>query len=181
MQHRTPGTPSRYTFTDYSPAWPTEFEREAEKLRALLGEELLHTHHIGSTSVPGLAAKPIIDLLPIVRDIGQMDAAAERFGAAGYKIWGEYGIPGRRFFTKDRDGLRTHNLHFFQAGFPEIERHLSFVAYLRAHPAICDEYAALKREAFARHPADVNAYNDYKDGWIKRIEKLALASWPPRK
>jgi GrpB-like predicted nucleotidyltransferase (UPF0157 family) len=166
--------PSRYTFTEYSSEWPHEFEQEAARLRALLGDELLAVHHIGSTSVPGLAAKPTIDVIPVVRDIERIDELTPSLEEAGYKAWGEYGLPERRFFTRDRDGFRTHNVHIYQEGNPEIERHLAFCAYLRSHEAIRDEYAVLKRDVFARHPADIEAYCDGKDAWIKRIQGEAL-------
>jgi GrpB-like predicted nucleotidyltransferase (UPF0157 family) len=166
--------PSRYTFTDYSPDWPLEFERESERLKPLLGDTLLTVHHIGSTSVPGLAAKPIIDLLPVVRDIASVDERTPRMEEAGYRAWGEYGLPGRRYFTRDRDEYRTHNIHIYQADNPDIERHLAFCAYLRSHASACREYEALKREVHEHHPADIAAYNDGKNAWIKRVEALAL-------
>jgi GrpB-like predicted nucleotidyltransferase (UPF0157 family) len=166
--------PSRYSFTDYSPDWPHEFRREAVRLKALIGEKLLTVHHIGSTSVPGLAAKPIIDVLPVVRNIEQVDELTPRFEGAGYKAWGEYGLPGRRYFSKDSDGYRTHNVHIYQEGNPEIERHLAFCAYLRSHESVRDEYEALKRAVFACHPSDIEGYMNGKDAWIKRIEGVAL-------
>lgn len=167
-------TPSLYSFTDYSPEWPGEFQREAGRLKGLLGDELVIVHHIGSTSVPGLAAKPIIDLLPLVRDLAFIDDHTAVLEHAGYKAWGEYGLPGRRYFTRDRDEVRTHNLHIFQVDDPDVDRHLAFCAYLRAHEAARKEYEALKRELYARHPADISAYNDGKDAWIKRMEGVAL-------
>src|SRR5690242_5001551 len=95
-------TPSRYTFSDYSADWPAAFEREAERLRRVLGDELVDVHHIGSTSVPGLAAKAIIDLLPLVRTLAAVDARTPALREAGYRDWGEFGLPGRRYFTRDR-------------------------------------------------------------------------------
>jgi GrpB-like predicted nucleotidyltransferase (UPF0157 family) len=166
--------PSLYTFTDYSPTWPSEFEQEAARLQALLDDDLITIHHVGSTSVPGLAAKPIIDLLPIVRDIAQIDVCTPMLEAAGYKAWGEYGLPGRRFFTKDRGAYRTHNVHIYQTGDPDIERHVAFCTFLRSHAKIRDEYAALKRQVYACHPADIEAYNDGKNDWIKSLEPVAI-------
>ena len=163
---------SQYIFTDYSPDWPFEFNQEAGRLKTLLGDELITVHHIGSTSVPGLAAKPIIDVRPLVRSIVHMDDRAPRFWEAGYKAWGEYG---RRYFTKDRGGYRTHNLHIYQSDHPDVERHLAFCAYLRSHEHTRQEYEVLKREVYARHPADIAAYNEDKTAWIKQIEPLALA------
>jgi GrpB-like predicted nucleotidyltransferase (UPF0157 family) len=166
--------PSRYTFSEYSPDWPREFEREAKRLRGLLNDELVDVHHVGSTSVPGLAAKPIIDLIPVVRDIAEVDARQTLLVQAGYKAWGELGIEGRRYLTRDCDGLRTHNVHVFAIGNPHIERHLAFCAYLRSHPMARDEYAALKRDVYAKHPADIEKYRDGKDAWIKALEPIAV-------
>jgi len=167
--------PSCYTFTPYSSEWPREFAREADRLRALLGEEIVAIHHIGSTSVPGLDAKPIIDLLPLVHDIARIDGYTERMTAAGYKARGEYGLPGRRYFTKDAGEFRTHNIHIYACDHPEVTRHLAFRDYLRAHPTAQQEYVAIKRAAYAQHPADIQAYNDYKNDWIKRMEGVAMA------
>src|SRR5688572_10299162 len=80
--------PSQYTFTDYSPDWPAEFDREAERLKSLLGDEIVRVHHIGSTSVPRLAAKPTIDVLPLVRTISRVDDLAPLLEGAGYQAWG---------------------------------------------------------------------------------------------
>ena len=167
-------TTSKYTFTDYSPDWPLWFNGEAERLKALLGGELIGVHHIGSTSVPGLAAKPTIDLLPVVRDIARVDIGTPLLKEAGYRAWGEYGLPGRRYFTRDCDGWRTHNIHVYQFDNPEIERHRAFCAYLRSNEKARAEYEALKRQVYARHPADIEAYNDGKNAWIKQVEPIAL-------
>ena len=173
--------PSIYTFTEYSPDWPREFQREAARLRALWGDEVFAIHHVGSTSVPGLAAKPIIDLLPLVHNIERIDAFHDAMTAAGYKVWGEYGLPGRRYFTRDADGVRTHNIHTYAQNSPEALRHMAFPAYLRTHPDACAEYVQVKRRAYALHPADIDAYNDAKNDWIKATEKIALAWYQKQK
>ncbi|MFQ4138200.1 GrpB family protein [Nodosilinea sp. PGN35] len=167
--------PSLYTFTDYSPDWPLAFEQAANQLRSHLGDDLVAIHHIGSTSVPGLAAKPIIDLLPVARSITAIKAKTPQLEAAGYRAWGEYGLPGRWYFTRDEDGYRTHNIHIYGQGDPDIERHLAFRDYLRNHPKVRDEYAAVKRAAYAQHPADIGGYSDHKHGWIQTVEAQALA------
>ena len=94
--------------------------------------------------------------------------------AAGYQVRGEYGLPGRRYFTKDKNNLRTHNVHIFQQDDSEITRHLAFAAYLRAHPDVRDDYAALKEIVYSRHPDEIEAYNDGKNDWIQSVEKQAL-------
>jgi GrpB-like predicted nucleotidyltransferase (UPF0157 family) len=167
--------PSLYTFTDYSAEWPAAFAAEAECLRALLDDTVVAIHHVGSTSIPGLSAKPISDLMPIVRAINEVDRLTPKLEEAGYRAWGEYGLPGRRYFTKDRGEQCTHNIHIYEADNPEVERHLAFCTYLRGHPELCREYEALKRTVYARHPADINAYNDGKNDWIKMVEREALA------
>ncbi len=166
--------PSIYTFAEYSSAWPAAFAAEADRLRRLLGEVLTEIHHIGSTSVPGLAAKPVIDLMPLTTDIARIDACSQTLQDAGYQPWGEYGLPGRRLFTRDADGVRTHNLHFYAEGHADVARHLAFRDYLRAHDLVCDQYAVIKRQAYAEHPADIAAYSAAKNDWIKRAEQLAL-------
>jgi GrpB-like predicted nucleotidyltransferase (UPF0157 family) len=166
--------PSRYSFSEYSADWPRQFEQEAERLRILLGDELAAVHHIGSTSVPGLAAKPTIDLLPLVRRIAAVDDRTPLFLASGYRGWGEYGLPGRRLFTRDREGYRTHNVHIYQHDDLDVERHLAFCAYLRHHEPARREYEALKRAVYARHPADIEAYSNGKDALIKRLQPLAI-------
>ena len=166
--------PSKYCFADYSDQWPAAFDQEKANLLALLGDELVAVHHIGSTSIPGLAAKPIIDLLPLVRRIEFLDEVAGRITQAGYRVWGEYGLKGRRYFTKDAGEYRTHNIHAYQVGDPAVERHLAFCAYLRSHEAARAEYEVIKRAAYAMHPADVDAYNGAKDQWIKRTQALAI-------
>jgi GrpB-like predicted nucleotidyltransferase (UPF0157 family) len=170
--------PSRYTFTDHDPGWAAAYRREATRLAALLEGVLVSIHHIGSTSVPGLAAKPIIDVLPLVTAIETVDDCTPRLEAAGYHAWGEFGLPGRRYFSKDDDaGWRTHNVHIYAHDDPDVTRHLAFPAYLRTHPDIAREYEQVKRRAYELHPSDVAAYNDAKDGWIKDHEQRALRWW----
>ena len=119
----------------YCSGWPELYRQEAEKISKILGEQLVAIHHIGSTSVPGLPAKPIIDILPVVKEISAVDAHNAQFEALGYEPRGEYGIPGRRFFRKGLEH-RTHHIHIFQeSDQPNILRHVAVRDYLRAHPA----------------------------------------------
>jgi GrpB-like predicted nucleotidyltransferase (UPF0157 family) len=166
--------PSLYTFSEYSPDWPLEFEREAARLRGYLHDAIVTIYHIGSTSVPGLAAKPVIDLMPVVSSIQMVDELTPHLEKEGYRAWGEYGLRGRRFFTRDRNNFRTHNIHIYPAGHPDIVRHLSFCAYLRHHDIERREYETVKRDAYAHHPANIQGYMDGKDGFIKRLEPIAM-------
>jgi GrpB-like predicted nucleotidyltransferase (UPF0157 family) len=166
--------PSLYTFSEYSPDWPLEFEREASRLRSYLHDVIVTIHHIGSTSVPGLAGKPVIDLMPVVTSIQRVDELTPLMEKEGYRAWGEYGLPGRRFFTRDRNNFRTHNIHIYPEGHLDIIRHLAFCAYLRHHGAERRDYEAVKRAAYIHHPANIQGYMDEKDGFIKRIETIAI-------
>jgi GrpB-like predicted nucleotidyltransferase (UPF0157 family) len=95
--------------------------------------------------------------------------------ALGYRAWGEFGLPGRRFFTKDESGTRTHNVHVYGAGNPEIERHLAFRDYMISHPEQARAYGLLKRELARRFPTDFESYMDGKDAFVKERERRALA------
>jgi GrpB-like predicted nucleotidyltransferase (UPF0157 family) len=156
------------------PAWKGTFRAEAAALRSVLAEEGLAIHHIGSTSVPGLRAKPTVDVLVEVRKIENLDDLQEPMAVSGYEAWGEYGIPGRRFFTNDRGPERLCNVHVFEAGTPEVERHLAFRDYLREHPETARAYGDLKADLAARFPTDIEAYMDGKDAFVKRTEREAL-------
>ncbi len=158
----------------YNPAWPEMFNREAELIRQLLGEELISLHHIGSTSIPGTAAKPIIDILAEVRDINAIDARNEVLGREGYTARGEYGIPGRRYFFKGNGEVHTCHLHVFGSGNPELKRHIVFRNYMRSHPEAAKEYASLKSKLARLYPNDIDAYCDGKDAFIKEIDRRAI-------
>jgi GrpB-like predicted nucleotidyltransferase (UPF0157 family) len=158
----------------YDPAWVQAFEKEAAILQDLLGPVLNAVHHIGSTSVPGLMAKPIIDIMLDVTDLGMLDAKNKEFEALGYEVMGEMGIPGRRYFRKGGDH-RTHQIHAFQAGDSNLERHLAFRDYLIAHEEVARAYGALKYEIAQRAENDIETYWQAKDPFIKQHEALALA------
>ncbi len=172
--------PGHYTLADHSPNWSADYVWEAESLTKLLGDELILMYHIGSTSVPGLAAKPIIDIMPVVRDIQRIDGMTAALQQSGYHAWGDYGVAGRRLFTKDQDGFRTHDVHIYELDHTEVERYLAFCAYLRVHKQAREEFDTVKRQAFAEHPADIDAYNQAKNSWINHMEPLAIR-WYRRK
>lgn len=159
---------------DCDPEWPARFEAEAAVIRGIVGDNLIALFHIGSTSVPGLKAKPVIDMLPVVRDIAALDSLNEKFAAAGYEAMGEFGIPGRRYFRKG-GSARTHQAHAFQYdNVYAITRHLAFRDYMRAHAGARAAYGELKAALAARFPHDIGAYCDGKDEFVKEYERRAL-------
>lgn len=163
----------RVIVTDYNPQWPDIFEVEANRLREVFGEELIAVHHIGSTSVPGLKAKPIIDIMPVVRDIKVVDEFNDKMMRLAYEPMGEYGIPGRRYFRKGEE-VRTHQIHIFQINSRDIERHLAFRDFLRQHAYEARKYGELKVKLADRFPNDIEAYMDGKDDFIKNLEQTAI-------
>lgn len=162
----------RVVVTEYNPDWKNRFEQEAAEIKKVLGEECLAVHHIGSTSVPGMAAKPIIDLMPVVRDIEKIDGFNEKMRNLGYQAKGENGLSGRRYFQKGGDD-RTHHVHIYQLGNQEVARHLAFRDYLGENPRIAEEYGTLKKKLAKEYPCDIQKYIDGKEELVARIEKLA--------
>ena len=142
-----------------------------------LGDVLVAIHHMGSTAIPGIHAKPIIDMLAVTEDVRLLDEHASRLEALAYEALGEFGIPGRRYFRKNNvAGERTHQIHSFQADSPEITRHLAFCEYLRAHPDAAREYETLKLRLAEAHPEDIELYTEGKGALIRDIDARA-ARW----
>jgi GrpB-like predicted nucleotidyltransferase (UPF0157 family) len=161
----------------HSPQWATMAASETLRLKAALGDNLVTVHHIGSTALHGIRAKPIVDLLPVVRSLEVLDARESAIRGLGYRWFGEFGLPGRRYcYCVDPEtGKRVFQLHCYAQDNPEITRHLAFRDYLLAHPDIAIEYESEKIRAASVRSDDVNAYNDEKNEWIKRVESDALA------
>lgn len=143
--------------TAYDPNWPRLYEEMAAPLRTAFGRLLISIHHIGSTSVPGLAAKPIIDVMPLVHDIQAVETVTPALTVLDYIPRGENGIPGRRFFKRERGVIPVH-VHTYAPGNLEISRHLDFRDYLIAHPQVAAEYARVKAEMARRFPHDIDGY-----------------------
>ncbi|MGN5457106.1 MAG: GrpB family protein [Candidatus Kurthia intestinigallinarum] len=158
----------------YDEQWPVLFELESQKIKSIVCETYVNILHIGSTSVPKLSAKPVIDILLIVEDLEKLNQLDDDFKQLGYEALGEYGIIGRRFYRKGGD-MRTHHIHAFHySNIVEIERHIAFRDYLRRHPEQSQLYEALKSQLAARFPYDNNAYCDGKNDFIKQLEQQAL-------
>jgi GrpB-like predicted nucleotidyltransferase (UPF0157 family) len=169
--------PIRVEVVPHNPAWQNEFEHESKQVASALGKNVVAVHHIGSTAIPNIYAKPVIDLLVEVNDITQVDESSSEMEALGYEAMGEFGIPGRRYFRKDNEaGVRTHHVHTFETDSPAIERHLAFRDYMMAHPEDAQQYSELKRALMKKlHGSDIEGYMDGKDGFIKQMEKRAVA------
>ena len=164
----------------FDPEWSARFAMAAVEVAQAL-EAVVAVHHIGSTAVPGLDAKPIIDLLVEAVDLAAVDARTAAMAALGYESLGENGLPGRRFFRRDDEaGERTHHVHLWETGHQDLQRHLAFRDFLIAHPRHAAEYGALKRQLAQQHPRDMDAYIDGKDALVQDLEARALA-WRERR
>jgi GrpB-like predicted nucleotidyltransferase (UPF0157 family) len=157
----------------YDEKWKKMFKEEAAKLQTIFGNEIVDIHHIGSTSVPGLKAKPIIDIMPVVRDINKVDKYDIFMQESGYEPKGENGIPKRRYFQKGGEN-RTHHVHIYQTGSYEIKRHLAFRDYLVLHTDEMNKYADRKEELAQQFPYDIESYINGKNYLVKEIERKSL-------
>lgn len=157
----------------YNAMWSHMFMEEANLLKQIFNNALIEIHHIGSTSVPELSAKPIIDMMPVVHDINRVDNFNTAMQEIGYVAKGEFGIAGRRYFYKGGDN-RTHHVHIFQIGSHDITRHLAFRDYLKCHPEAREKYGALKEKLASQFPYDMEAYINGKDQLVKKLERRAL-------
>ena len=157
----------------YDPQWIKMFEEESERLRSVLTEGLIEIHHIGSTSVPFLAAKPIIDIMPEVSSVELLDQFDDEIKELGYIPKGEFGIEGRRFYLK---GLvdRTHHIHAFASGSVGAIRHLALRDYLRIHNAEAAVYAKLKLKLAEQYPSDNDGYCAGKFEFVQKLEQRAM-------
>jgi GrpB-like predicted nucleotidyltransferase (UPF0157 family) len=158
----------------HDPAWPAHFAAARDEILSACAGLVIEVHHVGSTSIPGIAAKPIIDMMPIVRRFEDGAACAGGLRELGYEYRGEYGIAGRHYFV--RGDPRSHQVHMYAADHPEVERHLRFRDYLRTHPDERAAYESLKRDLATRFGNDMQAYAAAKTPFCERIDRLARAA-----
>jgi GrpB-like predicted nucleotidyltransferase (UPF0157 family) len=161
----------------HSPAWTGRFRSESQLLHVALSEVKPAIEHIGSTAVPGLAAKPIIDMLIGVESLSAFESHATRLAVFGYQYIPEYerALPDRRFFKRVVNGVRTHHVHVVEKNGVYWKRYLKFRDSLRDDGWIASRYAELKRRLAARHSFDRDAYTNGKTGFIE-----AVLAMPPR-
>ena len=156
----------------YDEKWKLCFEEIAKEVSAALGELALSIEHVGSTSVEGLAAKPIIDIDVVIEDESKLQAVIDALAKIGYQHEGNLGIPGREAFGYEgKTHLMEHHLYVCPKNSPELRRHLSFRNYLRSHPEAVLEYSNIKKEAARLFPHDIDGYINHKGKLIEKIYK----------
>jgi GrpB-like predicted nucleotidyltransferase (UPF0157 family) len=170
------GSHMEITLAPYSKQWPEEFEKEKELLLDSIGKWVLEIEHVGSTAIPGLSAKPIIDIMIGVKSLSEADReCVSRIKKLGYAYIKKYEdeIPNRRYFQKvNESGQRTHQIHLVEMNSDWWRRHLLFRNYLRAHPETAKEYESLKRQ-LAKCYTDTNEYARAKTAFVRDVEGRA--------
>jgi putative glutamine amidotransferase len=161
---------------DYDPAWPFMFEQEAARIRDALGPVAVRIEHVGSTAVPGLAAKPVIDIQVSVERMVPRERFVVPLETLGYAFVGDPTNTEHEYFKKDVGGVGTHQIHVCPVGSEWERRHLAFRDHLRMHPEESARYAELKRLLADRHQNDVMAYVDAKTPFIREVERRAKDS-----
>ena len=160
--------------SDYDPAWPELYRREEERIRAVLGRTVIRLDHVGSTSVPGLAAKPVVDIMLVVADAADEDSYVARLEAVGYRLavrepdWHEH-----RLFKGPDTNV---NVHTFSEGCSEVERMVAFRDWLRMHDDDRELYESAKRDLAAREWKYVQNYADAKSAVVEEILARALSA-----
>jgi GrpB-like predicted nucleotidyltransferase (UPF0157 family) len=165
----------------HDPQWAEKAAVESRALAFAMGSTLLTVLHVGSTAIPGIRAKPILDLIPVVTNLSELDRHRADIEALGYQWWGEFGLSGRRYCTRADPATtrRLIQLHCFVEGSPEIARHLAFRDYLRENPDIAAAYDQEEAHCQNLHPDNSHAYSDCKSAWIRKAEAEAVANWKP--
>ena len=168
------GRTRSYAISPYDPSWPDRFESESAKIRAGLGDQVIRVEHVGSTSVPGLAAKPVVDIQVSVRSMVPRSAYVDPLVRLGYRSAIDPWTDEHEFFSRDEDGERAFHVHVCGQGSEWEQRHLAFRDWLRSHPDDAAAYERLKRDLAERYPRDTYSYAAAKTEFIEEVEARAV-------
>ena len=160
----------------YDPSWPALFAEERNLILQAVGQCIEEVEHVGSTAIPGLDAKPVIDLIVGLEDMAYADSCIEPLTNLGYSYWAEGAQLHHHLFVRFVDpamSARTHNLHLVEAGGQYWEERLFFRDYLRKHPETATEYAELKHRLATRHRDDREAYTEAKADFVSEVVRRA--------
>src|SRR5215469_12549527 len=165
--------PDHVTIEDYDPRWPRLFEMLRVRIAVVLDEMAISIEHVGSTAVPGLAAKPIIDIDVLIRSSADLPVVIRKLADLGYEHRGDLGVRGREAFRANAAAVR-HHLYVCPPGSREYEQHIAFRNYLRAHAGEANAYALLKRELANKFGSDREGYSQAKSEFVQRLLQRAL-------
>ncbi|QQS21340.1 MAG: GrpB family protein [Candidatus Moraniibacteriota bacterium] len=157
----------KYQVVHSDPEWQKYFESEKRVLSGIFGKAALSLEHIGGTSVPGLSAKPIVDILVTLSSLDSLSEFRTLLSCSGYRSLGSYGMPESELFIRESDGLRKVNLHIFPDNHPHVREMILLRDFFRSHPQSAQEYSILKRTLAAKYPNDSSSYRREKDLWMR--------------
>lgn len=160
----------------HDPKWAEYFSEEKQLLSKILGAKVLDIRHIGSTSIAGMPAKPILDILAAVTTLADVQSFVRDLNKIGYEDKGDGGVSGRRFFVKGGEARRTHHLNFCEMNSFFWRSHLAFCDYLERHPDVARQYSELKRRLADRFPNDRGAYTAGKQEFVRSALTRAMNS-----
>ena len=175
-EHRGRGRTRAYGVVPHDPSWSARFDAEAARISGALGSQVIRIDHIGSTSVPGLVAKPTIDIQVSLRSLEPREAYSTPLRDLGYRHLLDPTSPDHEYASRDVDGGGAFHIHLCPAGSAWERRHLEFRDWLRDHPDDAAAYARLKQELAAAHPNDIHTYTDGKSAFIRSIENTAVGA-----
>jgi GrpB-like predicted nucleotidyltransferase (UPF0157 family) len=162
---------------EYDRRWPSLYEQERARILNVLGGVVLDIQHVGSTAIPGVAAKPIIDIMVAVPELAAAEKCIQPLEAIGYEFRGEAGVPERLFFGKGAP--RTHHIHMVELEGEFWESQILFRDFLRAHPDEARQYCELKKQLAASFGSDREAYTEGKTPFIESVLAKARAARTP--
>ncbi|MBI4022690.1 GrpB family protein [Candidatus Berkelbacteria bacterium] len=166
----------KFSLQPLGPEWAEKFQHVAEHIRPAFGALWGGVEHVGSTAVPGMIGKPTLDVLVLVSDIAAIEAVVPAMEALGYEDAGAYVSPESRLFVQEHERERLINIHVFEPTHPQALDMVAVRDFLRSHPAMVQQYVAVKQQAYAEHPNDYAAYRKPKDALMVELVKQAR-SW----
>lgn len=174
MKHLDKTKERKYLFSDYDPNWVTKFDSLKGFVERVFGDKVMQIEHVGSTSIPGMKSKPIIDMLVIVKDVKDLSKETDDMVKAGYE-WGEnYIAPDTLiYFNVGRDGEKLENIHVCKEDSPKVKQFIVMRDFLRAFPDKAKEYSDLKEINFKKYPDSYIAYRNAKTAFLDEIQKEA--------
>ena len=156
------------TITSYNPLWPYCFRREVSKVAPIFDASLVEIHHVGSTAIPGISAKPEIDILAVIKEPIDVEVWTNELARLGYRRGGDLS-PGHLFYKRDVEGVRTHKIHVCTEGHPQIQAMLQFRNHLRDHADTRKRYEALKLKLQAENIHGISEYLEGKASFVAEV------------
>lgn len=164
-----------YEIAEHDPSWRERFEEEAGRIKEIFGDDAIRIEHVGSTSVPGLAAKPTIDILVIVASVAAADKCNEPMAVLGYRAMGAFIADDTRLFEKEVEGERLCIVHVFEEDHPHTEDMIKVRDYLVTHPEEAKAYERFKKDLKVKYPDDYVSYRKEKNAYMGELTKRALS------